>query len=314
MLEKNSSQNIVRTITTFLFTAVIAGVWDVWWHTAIGRDTLWEPPHILLYGSTMLAIIFGVWYWRKTRTKVWRNLALVLLLIPISAPFDELWHRFFGVENLSSPLIVWSPPHLAIIATVIMSFFFLLPLIQEDKDQNAKTLFSSLALVGILEMGLFALGPIYPTGPFELLGFWGVFFVVAWVLFVLMYGEKRFKGIGASSLIILMYLSLAYIPSGSKVALDIKLAPHDHAPNFITTFAFLSVGLILDLTRGILPNLLRYLLSGTSFTLLLFIFSRSFFESEFQWSNMDSLIAVISAIVASICVSVIEKVFVYKSK
>ncbi|TSC78387.1 MAG: hypothetical protein G01um101433_263 [Parcubacteria group bacterium Gr01-1014_33] len=32
--------------------------WDVGWHFDYGRDTFWSPPHLFIYGSTILMTIF----------------------------------------------------------------------------------------------------------------------------------------------------------------------------------------------------------------------------------------------------------------
>src|SRR5205085_11512727 len=36
--------------------------WDINWHATVGRDSFWIPPHLVLYGGTLLAlggIVFG---------------------------------------------------------------------------------------------------------------------------------------------------------------------------------------------------------------------------------------------------------------
>ena len=57
---------LVRFIIGALVTAVAAGTWDIWWHAAIGRDTFFEPPHLLLYAAVIAAIIAGAIGWRRT--------------------------------------------------------------------------------------------------------------------------------------------------------------------------------------------------------------------------------------------------------
>jgi len=137
-----------RFICSSLFAAVVAGTWDAWWHGALGRESFWSPPHVLLYSSVILAIIAGVHGWYRTREKIWRKLATLLVLVPAPAPFDELWHRVFGVENLSSPLIVWSPPHVVLIGSIVGSFLMLLPIIRRDENINAQRLFGPLTFEG----------------------------------------------------------------------------------------------------------------------------------------------------------------------
>src|SRR3989338_2451118 len=89
---KSQNRKIVtlgRVLAILLFVAVLAGTWDAWWHGAIGRDSFWEPPHILLYSSILLAVILGIYGYLQTKEKRWRTLALVLVLIPVSGPFDR---------------------------------------------------------------------------------------------------------------------------------------------------------------------------------------------------------------------------------
>lgn len=146
-------QNLLTRLTvSALFIAVMAGAWDAWWHGAIGRETFWEPPHLLLYSAVIVAIVAGVYGWYKTREKIWRRLAIILALVPLSAPFDDMWHRIFGIEDISSPLIVWSPPHLVLVGAIAASFVGLLPLIRRDIDVTAQRFFGGLTLAAILNL------------------------------------------------------------------------------------------------------------------------------------------------------------------
>lgn len=52
-------EGLVRAIAAALTIAVVAATWDVWWHSAVGRDTFWEPPHLFLY-SAALCVIAGL--------------------------------------------------------------------------------------------------------------------------------------------------------------------------------------------------------------------------------------------------------------
>jgi hypothetical protein len=101
--------------------------WDIRWHLLIGRDSFWIPPHVMTYaGVTAGAMLaFGVLAletWRADpvapppgRVRVlgllgrpgahlaWWGMAVTIL----AAPFDDLWHRLFGLD-----VTLWSPPHL----------------------------------------------------------------------------------------------------------------------------------------------------------------------------------------------------------
>src|SRR3989344_1568575 len=121
-----------RIIVGSLFAAVAAGTWDVWWHGALGRESFWSPPHLFLYAAVIVGIGTGWYAWHTLRERVWKRMALLLALIPLSAPLDEFWHRLFGVENIASVAIVWSPPHLLLIFGIIGSLIALLPILRQD--------------------------------------------------------------------------------------------------------------------------------------------------------------------------------------
>jgi len=168
-----SQQSIIgRIIAVALFIAIIAGTWDAWWHGAIGRETLFEPPHLLLYSSVIVAIGLGIYGWIRSREKIWKRLAIILAIVPLSAPFDEIWHRIFGVEDLSSPFIVWSPPHVALILSTMIAIILLLPVLRKD-TRDAQILFGSMLFAGIMSLLFFLFSPIGPLGPWHLLGFFG---------------------------------------------------------------------------------------------------------------------------------------------
>lgn len=102
--------------------AAMAGVgsayWDDSWHTILGRDSTWIPPHLLLYASIFtVGVVIAVWGWRRLRAT--RSVRAVLttpgfLLAVVSAaataaaaPADAFWHTAFGRDA-----VLWSPPHL----------------------------------------------------------------------------------------------------------------------------------------------------------------------------------------------------------
>jgi hypothetical protein len=112
---------------------MVGGVWDIAWHHTLGRDAFWSPPHLVLYsgvglmGLVCLAVVMrttvgrsvGPWV-DATLVERWglrapRGFALVgvgALGAVLSAPFDDAWHRLFGID-----VTIWSPPHLFGIAS-----------------------------------------------------------------------------------------------------------------------------------------------------------------------------------------------------
>jgi hypothetical protein len=94
----------------------LAGVyWDIAWHIDLTRDTFFSPPHLLIYSGVLLTLTIVVYpvvrAWLQgaplTLPVGWRLLGLGAATIILAAPFDELWHRLYGVD-----VTIWSPPHL----------------------------------------------------------------------------------------------------------------------------------------------------------------------------------------------------------
>ncbi len=107
-------------------TLILTGiVWDISWHSAIGRDTFWTPAHICIHmGGTLGGFVCGwlvlratffggsqhgagavrLWGFRGPLgawVTIWGALAMLT-----SAPFDNWWHDAYGLD-----VKILSPPH-----------------------------------------------------------------------------------------------------------------------------------------------------------------------------------------------------------
>lgn len=100
-------------------------LWDISWHSTIGRDTFWTPAHIVIQLGGMVpaflfawlalrttfwgspderassARIFGVWAPLGAWVTMWGAVAMAT-----SAPFDDWWHNTYGLD-----VKIVSPPH-----------------------------------------------------------------------------------------------------------------------------------------------------------------------------------------------------------
>lgn len=288
----------VRLITAALFTAVLAGTWDVWWHGALGRESFWSPPHLLLYSSVTVAISTGIYAWWKTREKMWRRFALILLLIPASAPLDELWHRAFGVEPVNSPLIVWSPPHVALALALIASFLMLFFRVEkEEQDGTARHLLQSTALAGVLSLLLFLVKPLEPIGPYHLLGFYGAAVGSGIIAVVFLSAREWMQRFGSTLTVAGIFLLIAAMNFGEKVASNVNIQPHDHPPSWLMIFACLVPAEVADLLHS-KPLWLRGGLIGLLHAGLLYGFSSQFFEPQFQYGTAQMWTAIIASLLA----------------
>jgi hypothetical protein len=119
----------------FASTSVVVGVlWDISWHSSIGRDTLFSPPHLAIYLGGVVAGIACGWYVlyttfvgmpedRAASVSFWKYFhgplgawmciwgAIAMLT---SAPFDDWWHNAYGLD-----VKILSPPHAVLAAGIL---------------------------------------------------------------------------------------------------------------------------------------------------------------------------------------------------
>jgi hypothetical protein len=103
----------------------IGALWDISWHSTIGRDSFWTPAHILIYvggalpgfccgGLVLKTSFFGTPNERAAAVRylgfhgplgawltIWGSLTML-----VSAPFDNWWHDAYGLD-----VAILSPPH-----------------------------------------------------------------------------------------------------------------------------------------------------------------------------------------------------------
>ena len=294
-----SRSTLIRLITISLFSAVLAGTWDVWWHGALGRETFWSPPHLLLYASVIVAIATGFYGWWKTKEQSMKWLAVVLFLVPASAPFDELWHRMFGVETLNSPLIIWSPPHVVLALALVGSFFFLFAHLRRDEDVIAKHLLQSIALASALSLLLFLASPLEPIGPYHLIGFYGAVIGTGIISFLFLGAQQWMRRFGSAFSVAVLFMLISAMNFGEKLAPAVNIQPHDHSPGWLMIFSCLVPAAVIDLLRG-KPLWLRGGVVGLLHGGLLYGFSSRFLAPQFQYSTQDMWIAIGTSILAGL--------------
>lgn len=115
----------------FSSTCIVVGmIWDISWHTTVGRDTLWTAPHVLeqigaslaglASGALVLKTTFAgtesergrsvrIWGFRGPLGSwicIWGSLAMIS-----SVPFDNWWHNAYGLD-----VKILSPPHMVLVA------------------------------------------------------------------------------------------------------------------------------------------------------------------------------------------------------
>ena len=277
------------------FTVIATGCvsWDLWWHRAVGRDMFWETPHIFLYLFALIAISGSLYGWYRTRKVLWKRLAITLLLVPFSAPFDQFWHTIFGVEDLSQPeYLIWSPPHLTVALSAMFAQIWLLPVLSRDKNADSRNLMGMIVFGTLTATCLYLLLPVHPTDGFgQLIGFWGAGLqatvIIGGPLIARHWLHDRFGGIKIAPLVSCMQL-VAY---GKETAEGIIMLPHDRMPNWVIIFAVFIGAIWVDLTDD-MQRWLRGLLGGALAAFMMYWTARYFLAPEFWYGNTEVTIAV----------------------
>lgn len=194
-----------------LVLSVVAGVWDTWWHGAFGRDGFWEPPHLVLYSGLLVAIVGGVYGWAKTKDRHWRRFAVLALALPLVAPLDSLWHFLFGRENASSPLIYWSPPHVALAAGAAALLVVLLRIIRQSVAARQSRTLAILLWAALLNILWIEAAPVRVRGAFHLVGMWSAGVDVFLFIGFLLLAQRRFAARFAASRVAAAFLGLRII-------------------------------------------------------------------------------------------------------
>jgi hypothetical protein len=150
----------------------IGGAWDIQWHVAIGRDSLWIPPHLMVFLAFVsgLAIVVVMIAYETGLSIAGEEMPQTSRLGRLRAPaayfgilfgyaaalfagvIDELWHRAFGIDAT-----LWSPPHLLImVATVVVDYSLLLGITASARRLGYTFTWRSPHLWGIVLTGAYA--------------------------------------------------------------------------------------------------------------------------------------------------------------
>lgn len=293
---------LVRLLVITLFLATLGGAWDRWWHVSVGRDNFWSPPHIFIYLGLAGFLVLSILGWHIYRTSAWKKVLYLSIAVSFFSPFDELWHSLFGVENLASIWVIWSPPHFLFILGIALSLVFVLPLIQMEKDKIGRIFFTAFALGAIIDLFMFLTIPLYPTGPYEIMGFMGAGIVGGVYSYMLLYARKWLPSFG-TIFAVLVFLFLQTVSTAVKIASGVIVKPYNPPVLWLFMFSFFAPCVLNELLVN--RSWLKGALFGMVWAAILFGFSSMFFEPQFQYSIADSLTAIISALIGGFIAGVV---------
>ena len=159
----------------------IGALWDISWHSTIGRDTFWTPAHMMIHlggllpGFTAGYLVFKTSFWGTDQEKnsavrlwgfhgplgawviIWGALAMLF-----SAPFDNWWHEAYGLD-----VEILSPPHTVLAAgmyaVAVGSMMLVLAYQNRSGDGRARLLFIHTAGVLLAMSTIIVTDMSYPN-------------------------------------------------------------------------------------------------------------------------------------------------------
>jgi len=308
----------IRIVPFTIFFAIAAIMWDSWWHVVVGRDTFFIPPHDLIYISLVvgfLAVIAEIVSQRKPFKKIDKRLLVLFLtqiLIFVAAPLDEVWHRIFGEEPITSVLIFWSPPHLILFLSVIVGGLALfLYLIERFKNSYVLHLFTATSVFTIAQ---FMIGPLIPIALHHVLGFYGALIIVLITVSLLIFFAKHTRITGTATIVSLMYL--AFILSaqpGSVEDMITDFPVHPHSPTWLIFFSLIIGGFIIDGFAKRMKGWIVGTLYGFVTSFLLYSATLPFIEPNFLYSTQDLVVAILAGTVGGLIGGILNDTFYTKS-
>lgn len=143
-------------------------LWDLSWHLDFGRESLLDPPHVVMGIGIVVALL--AWWHERRRTRVPRPHRLggpALLLFGIlweiaALGWDQLWHVLFGSDLKAG---IWSPPHIMVITGVwVQAIWSIVASLSQEADRRSALPIHSLLGCAVL---LSVVSPFF--GPIEYL-------------------------------------------------------------------------------------------------------------------------------------------------
>jgi hypothetical protein len=139
----------------------LGALWDISWHSTIGRDTFWTPAHMLIYLGGMVPGFTAGWLAlqstfgrregeRRSAIRLWHFYAPLgawvtiwgAMAMLISAPFDNWWHNAYGLD-----VEILSPPHALLAMGMYAVAIGALLLVLSWQNRHPETKLASLLFV-----------------------------------------------------------------------------------------------------------------------------------------------------------------------
>ncbi|MDO8509294.1 MAG: hypothetical protein Q7S27_06465 [Nanoarchaeota archaeon] len=299
------SDRVLRSLFAIsIFIFIAAWYWDGWWHVALGRDRFFSPPHVSIYINLFILFFSTLFLYKGSNNRIYAVALFTQSISLFCGIVDIFWHGYFGVEKLISPLIVWSPPHMASFASIFIGMVFILQdwIKQYSKNKDQLQFFQIVLLSGsaFSVLGILT-SPLQPLGWHHILGVWGIVITTFFAAFYLIYLAYKMPQTGIVTLTMLILIVFITFESHT-FAPGLSLPPHATPPFWLHFHATILAVVWLDFInlRKYRPVLMGTI-SGFLLALVYAIFWRFVQNETFSYSFNESILFVIAGTIGGSC-------------
>lgn len=159
-MDKERIAKLIRKIIVPLglfaiILGILGGEWDAWFHVKHEHELLSAPHLVVIVGlmtfSAMGVLGLAMLKWGNDLSLREKRAMLLVaiggLATPLALSFDELWHRFMGLDQTA-----WSAPHAIMFAAIAAILIGLAIFTAKHKDSP----FSMLFFATVILLGLFS--------------------------------------------------------------------------------------------------------------------------------------------------------------
>jgi hypothetical protein len=223
---------------------------DVSWHRVHGiRDFYFIGPHIVIYIGIILLLASSL----ALKAKGYGISLWAFVLFPLLSVFDEVWHRVFGLELETSPLLYWSPAHWSF---GLALWYVLFQIVKLPIEQNQYIAAVGNALIWYVIPVRFIAYILVPLSPFSsyvsLRGMWSITIPITIVLII--YTIHKYL----QNALVVSY-GVLFLASTELIARHFGFFDRIYHPQYIMLFLFSAI-LFVALTS----TLSRYVYMGSA--------------------------------------------------
>lgn len=243
----------------YLFTVAGFHV-DGWYHAVVGRDQFWIAPHFFVMAGQIAATVLAcmLFVWTPEAEKDTRRRAgwyfVVQIIFFVGLAFDQAWHQILGQETINTALVFWGPPHFVIALSLLLTPFLLARFIRETFEGGERVMLTVITFATLFSFIDFYFQPLWPLGPFHVLGAYGEAAILALLGFVLFWALYYLKEVSLAAITLtLISLSVAEIMSWGALAdtprVSSVFGTVTAYPFWLTFFSFFIAAAFLDLSN-----------------------------------------------------------------